>query len=114
VLAGVKERVAPGIGTVESRRDVVVGRGESRNGREDGTKIPGTGKLPSEVASERNWRTRADPFAEVWGELREKLEVNPGLQSKDAVRGSSASASGRVRRRATADPAASGEDVASA
>jgi hypothetical protein len=40
------------------------------------------GKLPSEVASERNWRTRADPFAEVWGELREKLEVNPGLQAK--------------------------------
>jgi transposase InsO family protein len=40
------------------------------------------GKLPSEMASERNWRTRVDPYAEMWEELRGKLEVNPGLQAK--------------------------------
>ena len=40
------------------------------------------GKLPSEVASERNWRTRADPFVEEWEEVRSKLKTNPGLEAK--------------------------------
>ncbi len=40
------------------------------------------GKLPSEVAPERNWRTRADPFADKWEEVRSKLETNPGLEAK--------------------------------
>jgi hypothetical protein len=39
-------------------------------------------KLPSECARERTWRTRPDPFAEVWEEVRELLEVNPGLQAR--------------------------------
>lgn len=28
------------------------------------------------------WRTREDPFLDVWDEVREKLEVNPGLEAK--------------------------------
>lgn len=40
------------------------------------------GKLPSEVKPERTWRTREDPFSEVWDELRSQLEVNPGLEAK--------------------------------
>lgn len=40
------------------------------------------GKMPSEVAATHSWRTRKDPFEEVWPEIRQKLEVNPGLQSK--------------------------------
>jgi len=41
------------------------------------------GKLPSEVRiMDRNWRTHADLFAEVWPELEAKLQVNPGLQAK--------------------------------
>lgn len=40
------------------------------------------GKLPSEVKAEHSWRTRADPFEEVWEEVRAKLVVNPGLQAK--------------------------------
>jgi hypothetical protein len=40
------------------------------------------GKLPSEVAPEHRWRTRADPFAEVWGAVHEQLEASPGLQAK--------------------------------
>lgn len=41
-----------------------------------------SGKLPSEMVTARNWRTRVDSYAEVWEELRGKLEVNPGLQAK--------------------------------
>jgi len=40
------------------------------------------GKLPSEVRVERTWRTREDPFAEVWEGVRAKLEINPGLEAK--------------------------------
>src|ERR1039458_4986678 len=40
------------------------------------------GKLPSELTQEHSWRTRADPFEETWGELREMLAANPGLEAK--------------------------------
>ncbi len=41
------------------------------------------GKLPSEVMlMDRNWRTHADAFAEVWPELEAKLQLYPGLQAK--------------------------------
>jgi len=39
------------------------------------------GKLPSAVAVTHNWRTREDPFAEVWEAVRQELAVNPGLQA---------------------------------
>jgi hypothetical protein len=40
------------------------------------------GKLPSEAGASRTWRTREDPFEAVWPEIREKLEINPGLEAK--------------------------------
>jgi len=40
------------------------------------------GRLPSEVKVDHTWRTREDPFIEVWEEVRSKLEVNPGLEAK--------------------------------
>ena len=40
------------------------------------------GRLPSEVAPERTWRTRADQFAEVWPEVHEQLQEAPGLEAK--------------------------------
>ena len=40
------------------------------------------GKLPSEVKQPHTWRTRKDPFADVWHEVRRKLKINPGLQAK--------------------------------
>lgn len=40
------------------------------------------GKLPSEIAGEHTWRTREDPFAEVWDKIRTELEINPGLEAK--------------------------------
>lgn len=41
-----------------------------------------SGKLPSEVKVEHAWRTREDPFNEVWEEVKEKLGNNPGLEAK--------------------------------
>jgi hypothetical protein len=40
-------------------------------------------KLPSELETwPLRWRTREDPFADVWEEVREQLELSPGLQAK--------------------------------
>jgi hypothetical protein len=40
------------------------------------------GRLPSEVAPERIWRTREDPFADVWPEVHGQLQEAPGLEAK--------------------------------
>ena len=40
------------------------------------------GKLPSENPHERDWRTRPDPFAKVWEEIRQQVDTNPGLEAK--------------------------------
>ena len=40
-------------------------------------------RLPSERPDlPRGWRTREDPFAEVWSEVVEQLTREPGLQAK--------------------------------
>jgi hypothetical protein len=38
--------------------------------------------LPSGVAKEHTWRTRPDPFEDVWDEVREHLELFSGLEAK--------------------------------
>ena len=40
------------------------------------------GELPSEVKSPHTWQTRQDSFADVWEEVRTKLQANAGLQAK--------------------------------
>ena len=40
------------------------------------------GKLPSELKKPRSWRTRKDPFTDIWHEIQQKLEINPGLEAK--------------------------------
>jgi hypothetical protein len=49
-----------------------------------GRKYRDLGKLPSEIKAERNreWRTRQDPFVEVWAEAEAFLENNDGLEAK--------------------------------
>ena len=38
-------------------------------------------RLPSQIRKEHNWRTRKDPFEEIWEEVEEFLD-NPGLEAK--------------------------------
>ena len=40
------------------------------------------GKLPSEMSVEHTWRTREDPFEDVWGEAEAFLQLNEGLEAK--------------------------------
>jgi len=34
-------------------------------------------RLPNERRKDRTWRTRSDPFTEVWEEVRELVATNP-------------------------------------
>lgn len=40
------------------------------------------GKLPSEMRAAHTWRTRPDPFEEVWPEVQALLEQDGGLQAR--------------------------------
>ena len=40
------------------------------------------GKLPSQMKVQHTWRTREDPFAEVWDWVRAQLGINEGLEAK--------------------------------
>jgi len=39
-------------------------------------------RLPSELPQAARQRTQADAFGEVWGELQELLQINPGMEAK--------------------------------
>ena len=41
------------------------------------------GQLPSQVETERLWRTRPDSFEDVWPTLKALLTANPGLEAKE-------------------------------
>lgn len=41
-----------------------------------------SGKLPSQRRVERTWRTRADPFEDVWGQVERILERAPSVEAK--------------------------------
>jgi hypothetical protein len=41
-----------------------------------------SGKLPSQLKQEHTWRTRRDPFEDVWEEVRDELELFPELEAK--------------------------------
>jgi hypothetical protein len=40
------------------------------------------GKLPSELKKQHDWRTRPDPFGEVWPEIQGLLDRDRGLEAK--------------------------------
>ena len=39
-------------------------------------------RLPSEVKSDHTWRTRKDPFVDVWFRVERMISAVPGYQSK--------------------------------
>ena len=45
-------------------------------------KYLGLERLPSELKRERHWRTREDPFSDVWEEVQQQIEESPGLEAK--------------------------------
>jgi len=41
-----------------------------------------SGRLPDEVKKPHTWKTRRDPFEEIWDEIKKYLELNKGLEAK--------------------------------
>jgi len=66
------------------QEEKTLGLAASKAGMDEKTarKYRDLGMLPSEISVEHAWRTREDPFEDVWEAVREKLVVNPGLQAK--------------------------------
>ena len=63
--------------------DPVVSRIASKAGmdRKTAKKYLQAGKLPSELGNKtREYRTRQDPFADVWDRVEEKLRLDPSLK----------------------------------
>lgn len=50
--------------------------------RKTARKYLAEGKVPSELTRERDYRTRLDPFEDVWPWVEEQLVREPGLQAK--------------------------------
>jgi hypothetical protein len=50
--------------------------------RKTGRKYVAAGRLPSELAAPRDWRTRPDPFDTAWPEVEERLRLTPELEAK--------------------------------
>lgn len=50
--------------------------------RKTGRKYVAEGQLPSDMVTERDWRTREDPFEEHWAEVEVRLEETPALEAK--------------------------------
>ncbi|MCP4552528.1 MAG: IS21 family transposase [Bacteroidetes bacterium] len=40
------------------------------------------GKLPIDLKQDHIWRTRKDPFKNVWENIKSMLDINPGLEAK--------------------------------
>lgn len=69
----VQEKTTLGVAALKSGMDEKTAR-----------KYRDLGKLPSELKAERirNWRTREDPFVEVWELVKSFLKNNAGLEAK--------------------------------
>ena len=50
--------------------------------RKTARKYVAAGRLPSEMAAARTWRTRPDPFEEDWPALAARLEDEPGFEAR--------------------------------
>ena len=66
------------------KRGLPVVTAAAKAGMSEGTarKYRRLGKVPSELRVAHTWRTRADPFEEVWAEVEVLLEQDKGLQAK--------------------------------
>lgn len=81
---------------VTEQRENIIGRSfEGGMDENSARKYLRLGKLPSQVRKPHAWSTREDPFEEVWGEVKEFLGINPGLEAKTSFEYLQSESSGR-------------------
>ncbi|MBE3142690.1 MAG: IS21 family transposase, partial [Planctomycetes bacterium] len=65
-------------------REETLGAAAIKSGMDEKTarKYLRSGKLPSQCKIPHTWKTRKDPFADVWEDVRKSLGTAPGLEAK--------------------------------
>jgi hypothetical protein len=67
------------LSNTESTAEIAAASG---HGPENGSQVSVIRQTPDEMRADRNWRTREDPFTDVWEPVRDQLALNPGLEAK--------------------------------
>jgi hypothetical protein len=67
---------------LQTEQSLQVSADKAGMSRETARKYRQIGQLPSALRKDHDWRTRADPFVEVWPWVAEQLSVSPGLEAK--------------------------------
>ncbi|MEA3420966.1 MAG: IS21 family transposase [Acidobacteriota bacterium] len=67
---------------INKKKNLVIAATKAGMDEKTARKYRKLGKLPSQIKKEHAWRTRKDPFEEIWPELCQYLNINPGLEAK--------------------------------
>ena len=67
---------------LQTEQSLQVAADKAGMNRQTARKYRRSGQLPSEARPEHDWRTRVDPFADVWPWVAGQLSLNPGLEAK--------------------------------
>lgn len=67
---------------IQTEKSLAVAAAKAGMSEKTARKYRDSGKLPGEVRPSHTWRTRLDPFEEVWAEVRAHLEREPGLEAR--------------------------------
>ena len=67
---------------IQSEKTLAVAAAKAGMDEQTARKYRDAGRLPSQLAAEHTWRTRIDPFEQVWPGLKDLLEHNPGLEAR--------------------------------
>jgi len=65
-------------------REETLAAAAAKNGMHENTarKYLRSGKLPSQSKIPHTWKTRKDPFVDVWEDVRKRLGTMPDLEAK--------------------------------
>ena len=67
---------------IKKEKNIAIAAAKSGIGEKTARKYHQLRKLPSQCAAEHTWRTREDPFVDIWEEVKGYLETNAGFESK--------------------------------
>ena len=67
---------------IQSEETLTIAAAKSGMDEKTARKYRRLGQLPSQCQQVHSWRTRQDPFADLWEELQELLQLNPGLAGR--------------------------------
>ncbi len=67
---------------IQSEKDFGIAAMKAGMDEKTARKYREIGKLPSELKQEHDWRTRKNPFEDVWDSIKAMLSINSGLEAK--------------------------------